>query len=138
MLATLCTQVFGGHYQQQGNINEEVSSFKVKDSRLASILEMPNPYYEFKSDRNTLAKEDNAYKKANCNEYVGASGRTHQISKIFETYQKRILSIGDRDFAVNANHDADVFVVVNKEGANYTIDIYTGADAAVQKKVLKK
>ncbi len=138
IITTFGIQAFAGHYNQQGNIDSKESTFKVTDSRLSTVIELPKLYYEFESDCSGLVSKDNAYKKANCNEYIGASGRTHKMSDIFLTYERRILAMGNGDFSVNANHDADVFVMVRKKGKDYTIDIYTGKDALSKKEELKK
>jgi len=75
-------------------------------------------------------------KISSCNEFIGASGRSHTISDMFATYSNRALSMGDGTFSFVSNHDADVFVLFDKKGATYTVEIYTGEDALVKKKAL--
>lgn len=135
VLVILSGQLFADHYQQKGNIDKETSLFTIKETK-------PSIQNGKTSNTSSITLAGQAIKEYfetnSINDYLGASGRTHKISDLFSTYQRRALSMGENSHSFVSDHDTDVMVVFTKKGKDYTVDIYTGEDALKQKAELNK
>jgi len=139
LVTSLSLNSFATHYVQKGNVDEAKSNYFIYKER---VFKMPKievkPFYDFYGDCSGLKQAESGLEKTGKAEYTGASGTVHNIAKIFSTYERRAMAMGDSDYSFNSHHDTDVFVVFTKEGKDFTINIYTGSDAITAKEAASK
>ncbi len=126
-LSAISSGAFAIQYQLNGKMNEPKHLFKIYNLHIDNVE--PKPFYEFTADCMALNTGDNVVAKSLSNEYISETGQVHVIADVFEKYKRRVLKNSIEKMTFTGHEDTDVIVNVQKNGQDYTIDIYTGEDA---------